>query len=268
MGIQDMARKRVDMFMMDPAKLKIEDGWNVRQHTPELEAHIDWLKESIKSEGVKEPLTVYMKDGEPFVTNGYCRLAAVKKAISEGSEILTVPVRVEERYASEPDRVLSMITRNGGKPLTALETAEVCKRLLAFGWEKEMIAKKAGFSVTHINNILGLSANSKVAGLVKDGSVAPSLAIRTLAEHGPKETPYILEKAVQKAKGQGKTRATARHIGRPLNWGAWGKQFHAALKRICDMPIKDPRMGEAIAAGSELLEKFDLVEKAENGEIA
>ncbi len=112
MEIKKIAEGRKDIFMVDPSNLVEDPCWNVRKKTPELTAHIRWLADSIKEQGVREPLTVWMNDGVPTISNGHCRILAVALARKEGAEIKTVPVRVEDRYASEGDRILSMITRN------------------------------------------------------------------------------------------------------------------------------------------------------------
>ena len=78
MKIQELAEGRRDLFMFDPDKLVESDGWNVRKPGPELDSHIRWLADSIKEKGVQEPLTIYMNGTIPTVTNGHCRLAAVK----------------------------------------------------------------------------------------------------------------------------------------------------------------------------------------------
>jgi len=261
-GIKDFAKGRSDVFMVDPADLQIEEGWNVRQPGPELDVHIRTLADSIKQVGVKEPMTIYMKDGVPVVTNGWCRFTAVRLAISEGSEIRAVPVRVEERYSSEADRVLSMITRNSGKPLTSLETAEVVKRLLAFGWTKPEVCKKTGYSESHINNLLDLSGmDVKIVKMVKEGSISPSLAINTVREHGEQRAAEVMAQAVESVKKVGKTRATAKDMTTAppkVNWNTWGPKLYDSPKVICETRIKDPGFGELVANAAELIENIGV----------
>ena len=186
-SIKQIAEGRKDLFMIDPRVLCEEDGWNVRVNTPELQEHIEQLALSIAENGVLEPLTVYWDGETPVVTNGHCRRMATLLAISRGADIAAVPVRVEERYSNEADRVLSMITRNSGKPLSMLEQAEVVKRLAAFGWDKKKIAAKAGKSVQHIENILVLAGSpEELKRQVAQGDVSASNAVSLTRKHGDK----------------------------------------------------------------------------------
>jgi ParB family chromosome partitioning protein len=212
MGIKDLAIGRKDVYMVDPSIIQEDPGWNVRLDTPAFREKLVELTNSIKTQGVKMPLTVYMKDNVPILTDGHRRLMAVKAAIADGCPIVAVPVFVEERYANESDRVLSMITRNSGEPLTSLEMGEVFKRLMGFGWDTAKIAENSGYSVTHVENILALaSAPVEVVEMVKREEVSPTTAIGTIKREGTSATE-ILKHAVEKAHAAGKKRATAKQV--------------------------------------------------------
>jgi carbamoylphosphate synthase small subunit len=105
-----------------------------------------------------------------------------------------------------------MITRNSGKPLTSMEQAEVVKRLMAFNWSIGDVVKKTGFSRTHINNLLSLSAApAAVTDLVKQGKVSARQAVKTIRQEGGKAAE-VLTQAVKTAGEAGKRRATGKHI--------------------------------------------------------
>jgi ParB/RepB/Spo0J family partition protein len=208
---KEIASGRKDLFMLDPATIQKKDGWNVRESTDDLAAHVRWLADSIKEIGVQQPLTVYMEDDVVYVSDGHCRLDAANLAIAEGCELNAVPCRVEERYSSEADRVLSMVVRNSGKPLTPLEKAEVYKRLHALGWDEKAIAAKAGVSVPHVSSLLSLSAApTEVKDMVKAGKVAATTATKAIREHGTKATEKLAE-AVVAAQASGKVKAAAKN---------------------------------------------------------
>lgn len=121
-GIQDLALGRSDVFRLDPRALQIEPGWNSRTSDFDPADPEDLsLAHQIAEGGVKEPITVYMKNGVPVVTNGHRRRAATLYALDVlGAEIKSVPVQTEPKHASEADRVLSQIVRNSGKPLAPM----------------------------------------------------------------------------------------------------------------------------------------------------
>lgn len=243
--LQDMAAQRKDLYMIDPRVIEEEPGWNVRIDGPELQAHIRTLCDSIKEIGVQEPLTVYMRGDVPVLTNGHCRLRAVKLAIDEGAEVKAVPVRCEERGTNEADRVLSMLTRNSGKPLGQLEQAEVVKRLLALGWTKPQVVSKAGFTGVHLDNLLLLaSAPSTVTQMVRDGQVSARTAVDVMRKE-KEQAPEVLQTALKTAKSQGKDRATAKHLpkapGRETDWQKWGPKLKEAIEAIRDADSVDER---------------------------
>jgi len=266
--LQDIAAGRKDLYMLDPLMIQEEPGWNVRVEGPDLDSHVRLLADSIKQIGVQEPLTVYMKGEVPILTNGHCRLAAVKLAISEGAEIKAVPVRTEERYANEADRVLSLITRNSGKPLSALEQSEVVKRLLGFGWSEQEIAKKTGFSSTHIDNLMKLSAAPvAVTEMVKNGEVSARLAMDTLRSDGD-QAAETLRSAVETAKQEGKSRATAKHLPKPvarIDWKWAGPHLKKALEDIRDAADDPGELTVCLEAATKLLEMISKAPESSEG---
>lgn len=242
MGVSALGQRK-DLFMIDPEKLVELPGWNVRKPGKELDAHVRWLADSIKERGVQEPLTIWMDEGRPTVTNGHCRLLAVKLAQKEGADIKAVPVRVEERYGNEGDRILSMITRNAGKPLSPLETSEVLKRLVAYGWSEEEVARKTGYGIGQTKNLLMLSSLPKdLTNPIEKGQVSASLVVEKVRKHGQEGARQAIDSAIKTAEDRGKPKATRKHFSdgpKPIPWGIWGPKLKAALSKICDTPIKD-----------------------------
>lgn len=214
-GIKDIALGRSDLFRLDPRDIHVKEDWNSREDTPDLFDHIDRLARSIAHEGVKEPLTVWWEDGKAFVSDGHCRLRGTLRAIEEyGADIQSIPVKTEDRYSSEADRLFSQIIRNSGMPLTPYEQAKVFKRLLAYGWAEKDIADKAGLSTNRVGQVLSLmSAPQPVQEMVKSGEVSASLAIKQVQSAAePQEAVNNLQAAVETAKAAGKKRATAKHL--------------------------------------------------------
>lgn len=210
--LKDQAVGVKDLFMLDPRTIQIEPGWNVRQEGPELENHIQALMTSIREIGVQEPLTIYVKNDVPILTNGHCRLTAVLRLLDEGVEIKAVPCRTEERFASEADRVLAMVTRNSGKNLTPLEMGMVYKRLIGYGWEVVEIAKKVGQTAQYVEQLLELqAAPAEVVNMVKDGRVAATTAAKVVRKEGT-NAAKVLAEAQEVAKKAGKTKVTPKHV--------------------------------------------------------
>jgi ParB-like chromosome segregation protein Spo0J len=255
-SLKSQSSGRIDMLKFDPANLHEEPGWNERIDNDDLTQHIRQLADSIKEVGVLEPLTVYLSDeGKAVVTNGHCRLLAVKIAIAEGADIKTVPVRTEPKASNDADRVLSMITRNSGKPLTPIETSRVIKRLDSFGWTAADISLKTGYTKGHISNFMALSsAPARIQRLVEDGKVSATLAVDTMRGNSEDRATEILESAVVSAVQSGKKKATRKHTYGPikkLTWANIGPDLFDALEILCN----SEDIETDIAAAKDVLER-------------
>lgn len=244
-GIKDVAVGRSDIFRLPIDKLTVKAGWNCRDRDfdPTDEADVA-LAISISNVGVREPLTVVWEDGAAVITNGHRRYAATRYAIENlGAEIASVPVKTEDRYASEGDRVLSQIVRNAGKPLSPIEQARVFKRLIDLGWVEQDIATKAGLSTTRVRQLLNLhAAPEAVTDAVRSGQVSASLAIHVLgdAKGDGEAATKTIQKAVETAAAAGKARATAKHISRPSERLSLKEQ----LREVFDASTVDDKLDE------------------------
>ena len=205
-GIAQFSEGRSDMHRVSPLNLHIKPGWNMREESPELTAHIEELANSIAEIGVKEPLTVKLeKDGKLYVTNGHCRYRAAMLVIERGIELKTVPVVSEGQYVSDADMVLSQIVRNAGKPLTVIEQGKVFKKLLDLGWKQTDIAAKCGMSAGRISQILEMQTMPEpVKAAVIAGTVSASLAAATVKAEGGEAATKIIAQAATVATGEGR----------------------------------------------------------------
>lgn len=215
MKIRDLAKGRgAETFYLDLDSIIIDEGYNVRKlDTPEVQAHIRNMADSIKENGVLSfpPVGVF-KDAEDKIhlVTGHCRLAAHKIAASEGCELRGILAIANNQ--SEQDRQLDLLNSNSGLNLTQLEQAEVIKRLLAFGWTQAQIAKKHGKSQTAVANLVAiLEAPESVKEMIQSGAVSATLASETL-KSDPENAEKKITNAVKKAKDSGKSRATKKDI--------------------------------------------------------
>jgi len=207
------AEKRTDLTHVDPRVLRIIDGFNVRTDMGD----IDNLKESIAAVGVKNPLTGHRgkdEDGNKviFITDGHRRTSAIMKALEEGVEIARVPVILEKKDYTETDRIIDMLVRNEGKPLTQYEQAVVFKRLRDLGWETNEIATKTGKHASYVSNSMELLKTApKIQQAMSKDEISPS-AVKQIVKStdNVEEQVEKVEKAVQKSKETGKKRATTK----------------------------------------------------------
>lgn len=238
-GIQGMAEGRSDVYRLNPILIEIESGWNSRDFSHvENSAHVESLAYSIAAEGVKVPLTVAYKDSKVVLRDGECRLRAVWHAINTlGVEIATVPVIVENKFASEADSLIGQFIRNAGKPFSPIESGKHFSRLLNF-MAIEEIARRVGQSQARVRQLLELHAAPEAIKLmVAAGTVSSTQALSTMQScHGNAAMAVgALEKAVQAAQSEGRTRATGRHLADPVTRGVTAKKLVADILSAADI---------------------------------
>jgi ParB family transcriptional regulator, chromosome partitioning protein len=210
-GLKNIATNRSDLFNLNPYLIVAKDGWNSRDmRDPENQAHITQLAKSIAEVGVQEPLTIWMDEGKPTLTDGHCRLLATFVAIEEyGAEIRSVPVKTEPRGNNEVDRLFSQGLRNSGKRLSPLEQGRLYKRLLSFGSSEAEIARRMGVQQIQVSRYLDLVATPEaMQSMVATGEISATLALQTIGEQGAEKATEVLAQAVSVAKERGKAKAT------------------------------------------------------------
>lgn len=203
-----------DLWKVPRERLSVAEGFNVRQHNDEYQAHVRAIADSMKANGFMQdkPIAAFVADEQIIVTDGHTRLAAYDLAVSEGMEPFELPVVTKPRGTSMEDLTVALVTSNSGRPLTPLEVGLVCKRLVDYGMEPPVVAKRLGLTPVHVNNLLDLVAAPKqVRDLVSTGKVSATLAIETLRSEG-KEAAKVLAESVKVAETSGKQRATKKHV--------------------------------------------------------
>ena len=211
-AMKDAGAGSRDLWQVEPGKLRIIEGFNPRVMTLEYRAHIRSLADSMKSEGYyqDQPMAGYVAkvDGETviYIYSGHSRLLAVALAISEGAEIVRVPVVVSQDGVSMEDLTVNLIRGNDGKGLTYYESAVVCKRLVKYGMSVEEISARTGFTVPLVKNRLVLmSAPLKLREMVAVGAMSATLAIEMVNDFGDKALEKATE-AKERADEAGKTK--------------------------------------------------------------
>lgn len=213
-GLASISAGSSEIHKIDPRKLVIREGWNSRDFSdPENAQWVEDLCSSIMSlPGVKEPITVTYEKGIAYVDDGECRVRAALLAIKRGLDLKTVPVKAEDRYANEVDRLVNQRVRNSGKPFTVFEDAKHYKRMLDLGLNQDEIAKKCCISAARVSQVLEYNkVGPGVKAMVMNGEVSPSLAMATVKEAGT-AAEQQLKQAMEVAKAAGATKIKPAHI--------------------------------------------------------
>lgn len=227
-AMKEAGASSADLWMVPYDQIHVIEGFNVRTRNDEYLAHVQAIKNSIIANGFyrDKPLEGYVgKDGDGdnviFLTGGHTRHEAVGLARDEGHPIEALPIIVKQQGTSQEDLTVALATGNSGRPLSPIELAVVCKRLLGFGLDEKTISTRLGFTKKYVEQLLALlSAPAAVRKLVEQGKVSATLAMEELKKDA-KGAAKKLTEAVESAKASGKTKATKKHIAgaakKPLN---------------------------------------------------
>lgn len=156
--------RRRDQFLVRPAMIKIESGFNVRGvgftnpneywKQPHIIEYIDGLANAYANGDYVPPIVIKYnpESGECIVRDGEHRARALQQAIANGADIQFV--YVSEFKGDDAKQVLLMLNSGNSLKLNPVEAAESVARLHAFGYEKAEIAKLMNRSITHVNTLL------------------------------------------------------------------------------------------------------------------
>ena len=218
--IKDGDLKRADAMKARLEDLHEEPGFNPRAEGDELEESIDALADFIFAGGQIPALEVRPRaDGGMWVVDGHRRRRAYLK-LDQAGRLPRVPSKDDpERLeawipivpfeGNDAERVARVITSQEGKKLSPLELADGYKRLTAFGWASDQIAKKIGKTRQHVEQVMTLgNANTDVQQLVASGQVSATTAVQVVRQHG-EDAGKVLGGELQKAKATGKSKVTA-----------------------------------------------------------
>jgi len=205
----------------DALKVRIEDiheepGFNLRIEGEDLEASIEALVAHIGQGGNYPALEVRPRDdGGVWIVDGHRRSRALHRLKAQGVPIEWISVVMFN--GNDADRVARVMTSAEGRALSPLETAMGYKRLAAFEWTPDQIAKAVGKSRQHVDQLLILAnAPAKVHKMVKDGTVSAAIAVDVTRKHGD-SAGKVLDGHLDGAKGAGKKKITVGTIkGKPL----------------------------------------------------
>ncbi|WP_313456352.1 ParB/RepB/Spo0J family partition protein [Pseudomonas sp.] len=218
--IKDGDVRRADAMRVKLEDLHEEPGFNLRIEGAALEASIDLLAEFIANGGQIPPLEVRPRaEGGVWVVDGHRRRRAMRKLDEAGRlprtpskqdpAVLEAWVPVIAFEGSDADRVARIISSQENEKLSPLELAEGYKRLKAFGWTPEQIAKKVGKTRQHVDQVLTVgNANTDVQCLVAAGHVSATTAAQVVREHGD-GAGKVLGEELEKAQASGKNKVTA-----------------------------------------------------------
>lgn len=251
--LTDLAHGKLDAPKLDPRDIIIRKGFNFRDTKSEAsQAHIAWLKSSIRDNGVQEPIRVEFIDGKPYLVNGECRLIALRQLWNEGLEVYVPAIQIK---GDEAEILAKSMIANGALPPTKLEFGAAATRLQAYGWDKSRIAqftpphiaKSASRAKRYVEEAIELhNAPLDVKAAVRDGvdgvKVSEGLALAATRQ-SRMHAGEIVKQEAEKAKAAGKKEAK-----RPKGPGKITKAKEAVAKKTRSLEKIGDLMAEEIVS--------------------
>lgn len=258
--------KSRDLWQVDPRKVRFLEDFNTRIDTPDLEAHIEFLTQSIMENGfyMDQPVTILVireeQNGEMVnvncITGGHCRTRAALRAIERGAPLQTIPAVTEDRATTIEELIVKLHQSNTGKPFTPFEVGMNCKRLLRFHWDEAMIAKKMGLTLPYTKNLLMLVGSPiEIREAVIYNKISAANAIELLHKYGQVKAVEALQKMLARAARDGKARVTAQHKSDATLQKAvkkHGAELYQAAKKL----TSDPQFKNLNRENQEALSKL------------
>jgi len=130
--------------------ITVREGWNPR--TADDEAERDQLTESIRAQGILQPLLVERTDDGPVLIDGHRRLASAQAAGL--TEVPVIERAGEDGDAPQLAAALAANMRRRG--LDPIEEARAYERATQAGWPQRRIAEAVGCSPRHVSQRLRL----------------------------------------------------------------------------------------------------------------
>lgn len=201
--------QKATYFKISPDVVEFEDGFNLREEGPELNEHLERMYAAMKAGAYFPPIDVSVIDGRIIARDGHCRTRTAKRLRAEGIEIM---LEARQFRGNEAECVFHMISSSQGKPLTPLESGRGYLRLIRYGHDVPAICARTGVSRTTVENGLILAeAPVAIQQMIVKGEVSAHVAIEVIRKHGSKAAE-ILRETFDKAKADGKSKVTKKHV--------------------------------------------------------
>lgn len=199
-------------FTVDPDLVQFEEGFNLREEGPDLDAHLERLYQAMKSGAYVPPIDVSVVDGKVLARDGHCRTRVARRLKGEGIPYL---LQARQFRGNEADCVLHMLGSAQGKALTPLEAGRGFLRLVRYNMTVADICRRTGLNRTTVDNGVTLAESPvPIQRMISDGMVSVQVALDAIKKHGDKATEH-LQAIVDKASQAGVTKVTKKHVSGP-----------------------------------------------------
>lgn len=210
-----------DLWMVPYDQLHYDPRDNIRPVDPEWVTHLAALMLA-NGYDKSQPLHCYIRkvDGKDliYIYKGQHRYLAAGNAIKAGRNLGKIPVVVRDaKTVNRADMVIDGYLSNESKRSSPLELASVIAELRdVHGFSVQSICNRLNITDQTIRDV-GLLERAPAAlhQMVRSGTVAGTLAIEQIREHGADKALDRLQNGATHASAAGKARVTKKHLDAP-----------------------------------------------------
>jgi ParB family transcriptional regulator, chromosome partitioning protein len=211
----NQAAKRGDSIRVNIRNIKIVDGFNVRTQDDELREHIASLLAALVANLPIPAIEVWVnpETGDIELVDGHCRFAAYLQYADIEPEFdnYISAVKFEGTPFQRKMRIASSNKQLKVKPVELGRLYIQARDEL--GATRQEIAAEAGMSLAHVDQMILLASKGspEIEAAIGEGSISATEAVKLVREFGD-EAPKELERRIEVAAEQGKTKVTAKVV--------------------------------------------------------
>ena len=200
-----------DMYNIDPRNIVVQENFNCR-----IDFDLDELKDSIRENGVKNPISVIpFKDengNEKYrLVDGERRYRATMALISEGADIMRIPALFLSKSLKPDELLIEQLIRNEGKKFSEYEMGIAFRKFIDLGYEPNEIVKKLGLAPWKVIFLTHTERDERVQKLMREGKIEGTEVRRIYQAHGKDDEEGAVQEilgAAKKIEGTDKKKIT------------------------------------------------------------
>ena len=206
-----------DLYNIDPRNIVVVEGFNSR-----IDFDLEELKESIRENGVKNPISVIpFKDengNEKYrLVDGERRYRATMELLNEGADIMRIPALFLSKSLKPDELLIEQLIRNEGKHFSEYEYGIAFRKFVDLGYEPLEIVKKLGLAKWKTIFLTHTERDERVQELMREGKIEGTEVRRIYQAHGKDDEAGAVKEilaAAQKIDGTEKKKITLADLDR------------------------------------------------------
>lgn len=189
-----------ELFYIDPRNIVVVDGFNSR-----VDFALDELKDSIRENGIKNPISVIpFKDEneeEKYrLVDGERRYRATMELLAEGFDMPRIPALFLSKSLKADELLMEQLIRNEGKKFSEYEYGIAFRKFIDLGYTPAEVVKKLGLADWKVIFLTHLERDERVQELMRTGKIEGSEVRKIYQAHGKNDEKGAVDEILGAAK--------------------------------------------------------------------